>query len=247
MEGGRPEEARETVDDATEERVRAILRRNLEALGTEISAACARVGRPEDAVHLVAVTKSVPVEVAALLPGLGVHRLGERRPEVGCERARWFAARGVSAEWHMIGHYQRRKVASTAAAFALLHGVDRDPLLEKLGSLPDAPPVLIQVNVSGEESKQGYGPEELPAALEVAARAGLRVEGLMTMAPYAAAEPVVRACFGGLRELARRHRSSTFPLETLSMGMSGDFGLAIEEGATVIRVGTRLFEGLALS
>jgi hypothetical protein len=209
------------------------LRRNVEEVRARIGAACARAGRAAEDVVLVAVTKSAPVELIPRLLEAGVKDVAENRPIEGGKRIGSLA--GVRR--HLIGHLQTNKAAKALTWADVIHSVDRPALVEELSRRSPGLPVFLQVNVSGEASKGGFRPEELPGALR-AARATLRVEGLMTMAPI---EGDPRPHFRALRELA-----ASQGLKGLSMGMSGDFEAAVEEGATHVRVGSRLFEGVAL-
>ena len=215
----------------------ARLRANLASVEERIAAACARAGRPRADVTLVAVTKTVSTEVAALLPELGVANLGENRPQ---ELWRKAEALPPSVHWHMIGHLQRNKIERTLPIATLIHAVDSVRLLEALDTEAVKQDrdveVLLEVNVSGEASKQGFAPTALPALSELTR---VKVRGLMTRAMLQDAEKCRPTC-AALRELRDR-----LGLEHLSMGMSNDFEIAIEEGATFIRLGSVLFEGVA--
>jgi pyridoxal phosphate enzyme (YggS family) len=214
------------------------LRDNLARVRDRISAACRRSGRDPSGVTLVAVTKSAGDSEVEDLLGLGVRDLGESRAVQGAARALRFAD-GV--RWHFIGHLQTNKSAKVADAFQVLHSLDRPALAEDLekrcAGRPEPLPVFLQVNVSGEATKGGFTPEATKDALtRVRERQGhLQVMGLMTMAPAGLPESA-RPHFRRLRQLARECGVSG-----LSMGMSDDFEVAIEEGATHIRVGTALF------
>ena len=144
---------------------------------------------------------------------------------------------GSEARFHLVGHLQRNK-AKFASAFACVQSVDSVRLAEALDARVEAPfPVLLEVNVAGEESKQGFDPQELPGALSrIQALAHLQVQGLMTVAPLVADAEAVRPVFRELRALRER-----LGLERLSMGMSGDYEVAIEEGATMLRIGRAIF------
>ena len=217
---------------------RDVIARNLEEIRRRISEAAARAGRAPDSVRLVAVVKTVGIEEIRTLLELGVSDVGENRVEGARSKVE---AVGSEARWHMIGTMQRRKAGDVAALFDCVDSVDRvelaDALDRKCAERGKAMPILLEVNVSGEASKHGFTASELPAALE---RIGLfshvRVEGLMTMAPLADDPEDVRPVFAGLRKLAE-----PLGLRELSMGMSNDFEVAIEEGATQVRIGTALF------
>ena len=228
---------------------RELLERNLAAVRTRVAAALQRAGRPEDACRLVAVTKSVSSEVTAALLDLGQIDLGESRPEVLIAKRAAIGEAAEGARWHMIGHYQRRKVRDSLALCDLVHSVHDLPLLEALdrraGSLNRPVPVLLQVNVAGEDSKQGFNPSAVSEVLETMGESpNLEAVGLMTMAPAGLDSAPLREVFSSLRSLRDRLATPDRPLPELSMGMSGDFEEAILEGSTLVRVGSALFEGL---
>ena len=209
-----------------------------------------RVGRAGDAWRLVAVTKTVTAEVAAALTELGAGDLGENRVDELLRKKEALAGRQV--RWHLIGHLQTNKVKKVVGAADLIGGVDSIRLAEEIERVASAREVrqdiLLEVNISGEESKYGLSPG---AAAEAAAQLGnlphVRLRGLMTMAPIVANAEETRPVFRGLRELAERIAAGGHFAEgrwELSMGMTQDFEIAIEEGATLIRVGSALFEGV---
>jgi pyridoxal phosphate enzyme (YggS family) len=231
-----------------ESAVRAVLQGHLDAVEGRVRAACRRAGRDRGAVTLVAVTKTVPAEVAALLPGLGVADLGERRPQ-----ELWRKAAAVpAARWHLVGHLQRNKIERTLPLAHMIHSADSERLLDAIereaAKIGRTVPVLLEVNASGEASKHGLTPEAVPDLVpRLRQLKHVRVSGLMTMAALAADPERCRPTFAALRRLRDRLRGELGPPhapEQLSMGMSNDFEVAIEEGATLIRVGTALFEGL---
>ncbi|HXG12653.1 MAG TPA: YggS family pyridoxal phosphate-dependent enzyme [Gemmataceae bacterium] len=214
-----------------------------------IEAACRRSGRQPGDVTLVAVTKSAPAEVAALLPALGVLDLGESRPQ---ELWRKAAVLPQEVRWHLVGHLQRNKVARTLPLVYLIHSVDSLRLLAALEEEAErrqkTVDVLLEVNASREPNKHGFAPEEVPGLVpELAKLRWVRVIGLMTMAALEADPQHCRPTFALVRQLRDRLRGELGPpheLEHLSMGMSNDFEVAIEEGATIVRIGTALFESL---
>lgn len=230
--------------------VRDLLRRNLEQLQQQIASACQSAGRDPAEVTLVAVTKSVPTEIAACLFDLGVVNLGESRPQ-----ELWRKAAAIpQARWHLVGHLQRNKVERTLPLVVLIHSVDSERLLQAIEEAAQkrnrVADVLLEFNLSAESAKHGFAPADesrLPDLL-----AGLhyvRVQGVMTMAPLGTDHETARPTFAQLRELrdrlAIRLLGTPHTLHHLSMGMSGDFRGAILEGATIIRIGTALFAGLS--
>jgi len=217
---------------------RDVTERNLEEVRRRISEAASRAGRAPDSIRLVAVVKTVGIEEIRTLLELGVTDVGENRVEGARLKVE---AVGSKARWHMIGTVQRRKAGDIAALFDCVDSVDRIESAEaidlKCAERGKVMPVLLEVNVSGEASKHGFTPAELPAALErIELLPCVRVEGLMTMAPLVDDPEEVRPVFAGLRKLAE-----PLGLSELSMGMSNDFDVAIEEGATQVRIGTALF------
>lgn len=226
------------------------LARNLALVRDRIAAAEARAARPAGSVRLVAVTKTVGPDLALSLVRLGQRELGENRVQDLLEKMEAIAG----ARFHMIGHLQRNKAKAFLRSGAFLHALDSErlaraleDLLEK-GEAPARPrplPCYVEVNVSGEASKGGLVPGEVPDFLaRRRARGLLRPEGLMTIAPQAQAGERARPHFAALRAL-RDDLARAYPeLCDLSMGMTQDFEAAIAEGATVVRIGSALFGGL---
>lgn len=225
------------------------LRENLALVRERIAAACKRSGRDPTQVRIVAVTKYADWSWVEALTGLRMTVLGESRPQQLIERS---AAMRRRVEWHLIGHLQRNKVRGVLPIATLIHSVDSWRLLTRIdqiaGELNLQPQVLLQVNVSGEASKGGFSPDELRNEFpQTGSLSHVRVRGLMTMAPYSDDPEAARPVFCGLRELRdglRAAAPSTVVLDELSMGMSNDFDVAVEEGATLVRLGSLLFEGL---
>ena len=222
---------------------------NLHRVRAEIATACDRAGRSVNDVTLVAVTKSAELAWVRRLVELGVRDLAENRPQQFVERAEQLPS---EIRWHFIGHLQRNKVKQVLPRTALIHSIDSLRLLERISEVAAEqslrPRVLLEVNVSGEASKDGLPVAELTSQWDAfQAVPQVDVVGLMTMAPLAddpeAARPVFRA-LRQLRDSLAARASPHVKLTELSMGMSGDFVVAIEEGATLIRIGSRLFEGL---
>ena len=214
---------------------------------TRIERACARAGRATNSVRLVAVTKYAKPEWIRGLIELGARDLGESRPQQLVDRVSQF---GPDVHWHLIGPLQRNKVRRVLPLVELIHSIDSVRLLDAIDRIAAEenlqPRVLLEVNVSGEATKQGFAPEHLlAAASQLQGLQHVRIEGLMTMAPHTENAEEIRPVFRALRdlrdELAGRLKR---PLPELSMGMSNDFDIAIQEGATIVRVGSDLFAGL---
>ena len=207
-----------------------------------IVAACERVSRPADSVQLVAVSKTVSLRVIQQCLALGQLDFGENRPQT-----LWPKAEALpQARWHFIGHLQRNKLDRTVDCTHLLHSVDSLRLLQSLsdyGAKRGTPvPVLLEVNCSGEPQKGGFEPGEMP---DIRPFSGVAVQGLMTMAAQHDDVELCRPAFAQLRQLkVQLEQTLGVALPHLSMGMSNDFEVAIEEGATLIRVGSTLFSGL---
>ena len=206
-----------------------------------IAAAAARGNGQQ--VTLVAVTKTHGVDAVNAVRALGVTDVGENRVQEALPK---MDEAGEGMRWHLIGHLQRNK-ARAADRFALVHSIDSVRLADAVATVGRERgrpiPVLLQVNVSGEATKGGFEPGELDAAAgHIAALDGLQVKGVMTMAPFEAPEAVLRATFSGARAaLETVRRAGCVNARELSMGMSGDYEIAVEEGATIVRLGTVLF------
>lgn len=226
------------------------LAENIARVRAEVAEAAVKSGRPADAVTLVAATKYVDAAITRQVVAAGVLDLGESRPQ-----AIWHKAPELSdlaVRWHCIGHLQRNKVRRTLPLVALIHSVDSLRLLEELqveAARIDRPcDVLLEVNISGDETKTGFAPQDLEAALVTAARlANVCVLGLMSMAGVDTDATAAQKQFAAVRELRDRLQPNAPPnlkLKDLSMGMSNDFSEAIAEGATMVRIGSSLFEGV---
>lgn len=246
--GGEPKPAQTLADmtnDATD-----LLRQRLEAVHERRAAACARVGRDPSTVNIIAVTKTVSVEVARAARDVGLRHLGENRPQ---ELWRKAAALSEGVSWHLIGHLQRNKVERTLPLVSVIHSVDSLRLLEAIESEAARQNrivnILLEVNASREAAKHGFAPEEILKVADALLRLKqVRVCGLMTMAAFDEDPERTRPTFAqvrGLRDQLAREVGPAHSLEHMSMGMSHDFEVAIEEGATWIRLGTVLFEGLS--
>ncbi|MCP4639610.1 MAG: YggS family pyridoxal phosphate-dependent enzyme [bacterium] len=212
---------------------------NLADTRQRIADAAAHAGRSVGDIRLVAVTKTVGLAEVQALYDLGVRDFGENRLHVAQPKIEAFDA--DDAVWHMIGPLQRRKARDVAALFQSVDAVDRvevgEALDQRCQDRPAPLPVFVEVNVSGEESKHGFTATALPSALDrIRSLEYIEVKGLMTMAPFVDDPEEARPVFAGLRALAEAHG-----LTELSMGMSNDFEIAIEEGATQVRIGSLLF------
>ena len=203
-----------------------------------IARACARSGRDPAAVTIVAVSKGQPAEAVAAAARAGLSHFGENRVQEALPKIEALREASVSATWHLVGHLQSNKARVAAAAFRVIHSVDSERLLARLDSLATAPvDVLLQLNLAAEPQKHGAPADQLPALVAAArALAQIRLQGLMTIAPYVADAEEVRPVFRELSTLAQR-----FELAGLSMGMTDDLEVAVEEGATLVRVGRALF------
>ena len=211
---------------------------NLERVRERLAGAAARAGRRADDVLLIGVSKTVDVERIRAAVAAGVTALGENRVQ---EAKTKVAELGRPAAWHLIGHLQTNKVKDALELFDVIHSLDRLELAREIERRAAARgprgEVLLQVNVAAEPSKGGVGPDAVGETLDAIGKlAHVRVRGLMTIPPEVEHAEDSRPWFRRLRELAERHG-----LRELSMGMSGDFEVAVEEGATMVRVGTAVF------
>ncbi len=229
------------ITSTYDERVTA----SLPEIQDRISDAAGRSGRASDEVTLVAVTKAHPIEAVQAALSHGLFDLGENRTE---ELARKRATvQDGRVRWHMIGHVQRRKAPRLVGIADLVHSIDSVRLAERLSKAAveagEVVPVLVQVNTSGEESKSGFqGGGLTDEVLSVLVLPGLEVRGLMTMAPFTSDEASLRRTFERVRMLHEELRAlEGYCGDHLSMGMTNDFEIAIEEGSTMIRIGTALF------
>ncbi|MEN5060007.1 YggS family pyridoxal phosphate-dependent enzyme [Luteimonas sp. TWI1416] len=223
-------------------------RRNLATVHARIEAACRRVGRDPATVHLLPVSKTKPEASLRLAHAAGCRLLGENKVQEA--HRKWDAMQDLrDLQWSVIGHLQTNKaklVARFASEFQALDSLRVAEALERRLQIEGRSlDVYVQVNTSGEASKYGLAPEDVPAFLQaLPAFPALRVRGLMTLALFSSDAERVRRCFvllRGLRERLRQDTPAGIALDDLSMGMSGDFEIAIEEGATVVRVGQAIF------
>ena len=218
----------------------------LNDVNARIAAACAKAGRNPGDVEIVAVTKTHGPEVVREAWEAGLRIVGENK----VQEAAWKKPQSVGGpDWHLIGHLQKNKVRPALELFSTFHSVDSIPLLDRIQRVAEElgarPGILLEVNMSGERSKDGMRPDDVPAAVERAlACPNLTLEGFMTMAPFVPPDKMeeTRPVFAGLRELRDAMEAefgAVFP--RLSMGMTNDYRVAVEEGATWIRLGTLLF------
>jgi pyridoxal phosphate enzyme (YggS family) len=211
---------------------------NVKDIQRRIAAACERAGRSTDDVELVAVTKTIDTPAIEEAFHAGVRHFGENRVQEAAPKIERLATIRPSLTWHMVGHLQTNKAKTAADIFDIIQSVDSLRLAEALSRRSQRRlPVLVEVNVGGEESKSGLPPSGLEEAVERIARLpNLRVDGLMTIAPWVEDAEEVRPVFRRLRQIR-----DALGLRHLSMGMSGDFEVAIEEGATMVRIGQAIF------
>ena len=229
---------------------------NLARLNERISDAAARTGRNREEITLVAVTKTVPPERIAEAREAGLREFGENRVQEAESKIAWSRKKGLGLNWHMVGHLQRNKAKKAIQLFDMIQSVDTLRLAQEISRRGHAAsvnvPVLLEVNVSGEASKYGFPLNEedgkqlnhfLEEVQEIVALPSLDPQGLMTVAPFGAPEEELRACFRRVRVLldTLRKQSANQQWQHLSMGMTDDFEIAIEEGATIIRVGRAIF------
>ena len=222
--------------------------RNISAVKAQIAHAAESAGRNSDAVQLIAVSKTQPWPAVAAALAVGQHHFGENTVQDALKKIP--AAQATAAQWHFIGHLQSNKARAAAQHFGWVHSLDSVALASKLARArePSAAPlnVLIEVNVTNDPNKHGVHPATLPVMIENILDARLpqlRLRGLMAIGPQTTDEKELRSCFAQLRNLrdAQAARFGLAEFTELSMGMSGDFVPAIQEGATFVRIGTAIF------
>ncbi len=217
---------------------------NLDSVKKRISQACERAGRDPLSVSIVAVSKLHPSNAVNEAVRLGIKNFGENKVQEAKAKIPMCIS-GIT--WHLIGHLQTNKARDAVELFDMIHSVDSLKLAEELNKraekIDKKMPILIEVNVSGEISKFGYVPELLMGEIgKIAMLPNLELQGLMTMAPFTENPEEIRPIFRKLRELKERcEQLLNQPLPHLSMGMSNDFEIAVEEGATLVRIGTAIF------
>jgi hypothetical protein len=224
--------------------------RNLARVRARIADAAASCGRTADEITLVAITKYVGEPEIRALVEAGCAVLGENRPQALWEKAE--ACADLPVQWHMVGHLQRNKVRRTLPVVRMVQSADSPRLIaaidRKAAELSSRMPVLLEVNVSGDETKHGFRPQDLePFLEELPGYDHVEARGLMCMASFTGGLDAAQRDFAALRQLRDRLRAScpdSIGLDDLSMGMSGDYEVAIREGATIVRIGSALYENL---
>lgn len=222
------------------------LKENFQSVEARIQAACDRVGRSRKEVTLISVSKTKPVEMLQTIYDAGSRDFGENKVQEMCDKIEQLP---TDIRWHMIGHLQTNKVKYIVGRVSLIHSVDSLHLAQEIekqaAKLDVIVPILIEVNIAEEESKFGIHKEEtISLVREVAALPHVRIQGLMTIAPYVENPEDNRAYFRGIKQLSvdiARENIDNVTMDCLSMGMTGDYEVAIEEGATMVRVGTGIF------
>ena len=227
-----------------------IVEKNLTELQERIESACSRSIYNQESVELVISTKYVDADIIRILSELGVPCIGENQLQA-TERKKE-GLNDLDLRWHMFGHLQRNKVKKAVSIFDLIHSVESVTLAKEINKesekLGKNSRILVEVNVSGEETKYGLSPEEtIPFLCEINNLESIKVEGLMTMMPIVDDPETCRPMFKELRELSERIRDENIQnveMNILSMGMTQDFEVAIEEGANLVRIGSAVFEGI---
>ncbi|MGB9359753.1 MAG: YggS family pyridoxal phosphate-dependent enzyme [Acidimicrobiia bacterium] len=214
--------------------------RALNSITERMVAAASRAGRDPAGVSLLAVSKGRTNDEVRELYDAGQRLFGENRPQ-GL-RDRIAADLPADIEWHFVGNVQRRAIKLIAPSIVLLHSFDRTRLVEPWASLEHPPPVLIEVNLAAEPQKHGFDPAEVHGAADLLVERGIPLRGLMIIPPRVDVAEDARRWFAGLRELGEAIRSAHPEATELSMGMTDDFEVAIEEGASIVRVGRAIFD-----
>jgi pyridoxal phosphate enzyme (YggS family) len=223
----------------------------LEHVRERITNAAERSGRPPETIQLIAITKGHPIEAITAAFALGLNQIGENRVEEALRKQELLSDPAIT--WHMVGHIQSRKAADIPGNFSMVHSIDRMKIAERISRFnsdrDDRVPILLECNVSGESTKAGWNcadpktwPAILPQFAQIAQLPGIEIRGLMTMAPWVQDETILRSTFKSLRTLKEYlSRELTIQLPELSMGMTDDYEIAVEEGATMLRLGRALF------
>lgn len=228
------------------EKERAMLKDNFETVEKNVAAACKRAGRDRSEVTLIAVSKTKPVEMLREVYDAGARDFGENKVQEICEK---YDQLPSDIKWHMIGHLQRNKVKQVIDKAALIHSVDSYRLAQEISVQAQKKgltiPILVEVNIAGEESKFGISAEDtIQLVEEISVLPNLKIQGLMTIAPYVVDAEENRLYFRQIKQLSvdiKNKNIDNVSMDILSMGMTGDYEVAIEEGATMVRVGTGIF------
>ena len=223
-----------------------MLKDNFETVEKNVANACARAGRDRSEVTLIAVSKTKPVEMLREVYDAGARDFGENKVQEICEK---YDKLPSDIKWHMIGHLQRNKVKQVIDKVTLIHSVDSYRLAQEISVQAQKKglsiPILIEVNIAGEESKFGISADDtIQLVEEIAALPNLKIQGLMTIAPYVVDAEENRLYFRQIKQLSvdiKNKNIDNVSMDILSMGMTGDYEVAIEEGATMVRVGTGIF------
>ena len=223
-----------------------MLKDNLKQVEDNIAKACARAGRDRSEVTLIAVSKTKPVEMLQEIYDEGVRTFGENKVQEICEKYEQLPS---DIKWHMIGHLQRNKVKQVIDKAALIHSVDSYRLAQEISVQAQKKnicmPILVEVNIAQEESKFGISADDtIQLVEEIAALPNLEIKGLMTIAPFVTDPEENRTYFRQIKQLSvdiKNKNIDNVSMDVLSMGMTGDYEVAIEEGATMVRVGTGIF------
>ena len=223
-----------------------MLKDNFETVEKNVANACARAGRDRSEVTLIAVSKTKPVEMLREVYDAGARDFGENKVQEICEK---YDKLPSDIKWHMIGHLQRNKVKQVIDKVTLIHSVDSYRLAQEISVQAQKKglsiPILIEVNIAGEESKFGISADDtIQLVEEIAALPNLKIQGLMTIAPYVVDPEENRLYFRQIKQLSvdiKNKNIDNVSMNILSMGMTGDYEVAIEEGATMVRVGTGIF------
>ena len=223
-----------------------MLKDNFETVEKNVANACARAGRDRSEVTLIAVSKTKPVEMLREVYDAGARDFGENKVQEICEK---YDKLPSDIKWHMIGHLQRNKVKQVIDKVTLIHSVDSYRLAQEISVQAQKKglsiPILIEVNIAGEESKFGISADDtIQLVEEIAALPNLKIQGLMTIAPYVVDPEENRLYFRQIKQLSvdiKNKNIDNVSMDILSMGMTGDSEVAIEEGATMVRVGTGIF------
>ena len=223
-----------------------MLQENLTEVEANIVAACERAGRSRDEVTLIAVSKTKPVPMLQEVYDLGIRDFGENKVQEMCDKMEVLPQ---DIKWHMIGHLQTNKVKYIVGKTALIHSVDSLKLAEEIQKQAIKKdvhvPILVEVNIAGEASKFGISKEEaMELVRQISSLDHLQIKGLMTIAPFVDNAEDNRLYFRGIRQLSvdiANQNIDNVCMDILSMGMTGDYAVAIEEGATMVRVGTGIF------